>query len=256
MRERADNKIQSNLDTLSIKIHFEKVFKHQNLHSKVRIVHKFEKMAKISPLILILVVMGLIAIHLSQVTSSISTSNQENISDQDVQKLQREHQLGGTKEGINFHVRDKPDYTIFYEDTPSIGIAKSRAIEFTTNDEDHSNVELDKLNDGVRYEILPTESVLNANLIRETDSNNIVRLLSKLISYNRQANDLVRNQIERKRSIRRLAFPKEDKDYSFVLQPLSPMNKYNLAGQRTTKSPRWATQKLRDMILANAKSYR
>lgn len=204
--------------------------------------------------------MGLIAIHLSQVTSSssssISTSNQENTSDQDVQQLRREHQLDGTKDEINFNVRDKPDYTIFYQGIPSIGIAKSRAIEFTTNDEDHSNVELDKLNDGVRYEILPTEPVLNSNRIRDTDSNSIVRLLSKLMNYNRQANDLVRSQIERKRSIRRLALPKEDKDYSFVLQPLSPMNKFNLAGRRTTKSPRSATKKLRDMIIANAKSYR
>lgn len=228
------------------------------------VIHKRnQEMAKIiSPLILLLVVMGLIAIHLSQVTSS--TSNQENILNQDAQKFQRYNQVGDSKEEVGFDGKGSPSFNFLYHGISPPGMVSSKTMDFETNDDDHSNVELNNLNGvGVRYGIIPTETVLSVNRVSDIDSSNIARMLSKILRgySSRQANDIfTKNQLERKRSFRQLATPKEDKDYSFVLQPLSSMNKYYLASRRASPSSpaisRWATQKLRDMLITNGKSYR
>lgn len=210
-------------------------------------------MAKINSLILLLVVMGLIAIHFSKVTSS--TSNQDNIFDHEAEKLQREHQLGDSKEEVYLDGKANPDFNYFYRSISTPELARSRSGGFASNDDDHSNVELENLNAGVRYEILPAEPVSANNRMRNIDSSNVARILFKILSSPRQANDLLMTLKDRKRGFRQLALPKEDKDYSFVLQPLSSMNKY-YAGRRTLPEVNRLPGGLRDLIITNGKLHR
>lgn len=112
------------------------------------------------------------------------------------------------------------------------------------HDDDHSNIDLDKLNEIHRYEILPVVS----DTVRDSEdsANSLNRLFSKML----RANSLVRDQSDKKRSVRQLAALKEDKDYSFVGLPIL-MNK--LSAQQQLQR---ATQKLRDIFMTKGSLYR
>lgn len=115
------------------------------------------------------------------------------------------------------------------------------------HDDDHSNVELDKLNEIHRYEIMPTVPDSSSNYNR--DGGDSASSLSRLFSKMFRTNQFIRDQLEGKRSLRQLAPLKEDKDYSFVGLPIL-MNK--LSNQQL----QMATNKLRDKFASKVSQHR
>lgn len=132
-------------------------------------------------------------------------------------------------------------------------LAQVRAIDMAMNrDDDHSNIELDKLNEAYRYETIAPASVGSTSGLHDGDSSNLARLFSKMVGINR-ANDYVKNQIERKRNSRQIANNKEDKDYTFVGAPIS---RYTSQQHQQRAPTKWSSQKLRDILQANRPVFR
>lgn len=148
---------------------------------------------------------------------------------------------------------------------PKLEQLKFRALDLMGRDDDHSSIELEKLAEAPRYEILRPNSLTNQPLSsqQQEDSSSLARLVSRIMLLNR-SNELMRlNQAERKRNSR-LSPNKEDKDYSFVLA-MAPsaqrsfanyetpsLNNNNILQQhRATNNGKWPTQKLRDIIQSN-----
>lgn len=208
--------------------------------------------------------MVLLALYVND-SLSLSVTNQVSQSQQKRQIQQHHQQQVDKKEELDFE--ERPELINLSSGSPSERLAKLKALEVAASnpDDDHSNIELERLDDGVRYEMLPEQQPPSSEyynkLRNDLDIYNMARLYSKMRSLNRGASDFLKNQVDRKRSVRPMALTREDKDYSFVMQPSSTMNKYTLAGRATKSSSgslasRWAEQKLRDMILANGQSFR
>lgn len=123
--------------------------------------------------------------------------------------------------------------------------------------DDHSNIELDKLLDANRYQVLmPTENPFWQQQQQQRDYNLASKLFSSILNLNSKSRDYLKNQMERKRSLRDRSLS-EDKDYSFVaLQPqtVSPFSRLYYPSttnqqqqQQQQRAAKWAAQKLHDM---------
>lgn len=156
-------------------------------------------------------------------------------------------------------------------------------------DDDHSNIELDRLQENNRYALVSDQPANNywkqtANIENNNNNDpyNLERLFSRIIFNNNnnnsplspsayRLNEYVRNQIEKKRSVRALQ-NREDKDYSFIVQPyhqqqqevatlsqpqqaqhINSMNRFYTNPQQYKQriANKWMAQKLRDMKVSD-----
>lgn len=127
-------------------------------------------------------------------------------------------------------------------------------------DDDHSNIELDKLNELHHYEVLPAAGAADysaPSYLRDNGFESVANSLSRLLApkilrtngyYNRG------DQYERKRDMgRQMGLQKEDKDYSFVGLPIS---KFSPRQQLLQLQLQRGLNKLRDMLTIKASQYR
>lgn len=127
-------------------------------------------------------------------------------------------------------------------------LLRAAKLSFRNHDDDHSNIDLDKLGYPSQYEILPKSLVADdVQSSSEVDAYILARLVDKMLAANRATRYGKYPSIhqEHKRNIRKLSGPREDKDYSFVANP--HMNKHLVNGQWPGNR---LEKKLRDMILS------
>lgn len=112
-----------------------------------------------------------------------------------------------------------------------------------TDDEDHTNVELDKIAGAHRYELLPENGSNDSKL-----ADLLVKASPSTSAWRPTGPYLVEVVREGSRQLR--SAPQEDKEYRFVSVP-AYFYPPRLSGRQQTK-----VDKLRDMIMSNAQSYR
>lgn len=109
-------------------------------------------------------------------------------------------------------------------------------------DDDHSNVELDKVGDSHKYDLISGETGGISSSLRGQEAYNLAKLIAKMMT---NRNNNLQEQSERKRLSQRnqLADSKEDKDYTFV--GINPVSKYS----GKSLEPEWSGSNSRDMLL-------
>jgi len=201
-----------------------------------------------SKLILVLVVIGLATIETSQASDDQEKRAKRSLSSPQANLLRNLKQM------------ELADQTLPGGQVRALDLVDGgQAVVDLNDNEDHSNIDLEKLNQALRYEVMPRvgnemDASSERNWVNEGDADGLARLFSRIALITR-GDKLMRGQMDRRqRSIGQI-FEKEreDKDYSFVGSPAS-MNRYSASNRQ--RDARWATQKLRDLMMANERAFK
>lgn len=128
------------------------------------------------------------------------------------------------------------------------GLLPGKGQQFTrvnavNGDDYHSNVELDKINNGHRYEIIDDGNFIGSadNSVRSVPN---APLVNKLLNRNRFSRG--QYYVGKRVTYPLLNMAKEDKDYTFVGTPVSKPTSQEFA----SRAGIWASDFLRDLLMA------